>query len=213
MTTSRELLMETFRRMAEAGLNRGTSGNASVRDGTSFYVTPSALPVSVMTAQSMVHMDMSGHVLQGGKPSTEWRIHRDLYAARSDVGAVLHAHATFATTLACLRREVPAVHYMIAVAGGDSIRCAPYSVFGEQALSDDALEALRDRKACLLANHGMIALGQDLDDALAVAIEVESLCEIYWRTLQIGAPAILTAQQMNEVRRKFVDYKKRSPGN
>ena len=200
-------LLETYRRMAELGLNRGTSGNASVRDGAAFLVTPSALPVAQMRPEHMVRMDHAGKVLHGGKPSTEWRIHRDLYAARPEVGAVLHAHATFATTLACLRREVPAVHYMIAVAGGASIRCAPYSVFGEQALSDDALEALRDRKACLLANHGMIALGADLGDALAVAVEVESLCEIYWRALQIGAPHILSAQQMDEVRRKFVDYK------
>jgi len=198
--------------MVELGLNRGTSGNASVRDGEAFFITPSALPVSVMTPESMVRMDLSGKVLQGGKPSTEWRIHRDLYVARPETNAVLHTHATFAATLACLRRDVPAVHYMIAVAGGDSIRCAPYSVFGEQTLSNDALEALRDRKACLLANHGMIALGDDLDDALAVAIEVESICEIYWRTLQVGEPHILTSQQMNEVKRKFADYKKRNPG-
>ena len=129
--------------------------------------------------------------------------------ARADVGAVVHAHSTFATTLACLGREVPAVHYMIALAGGDSIACAAYSVFGEQALSDAALEALRDRKACLLANHGMIALGSDLDDALAVAVEVEFVCEIYWRSLQLGQPNILTARQMDEVKRKFADYKKR----
>jgi L-fuculose-phosphate aldolase len=212
MSDVRQFLLEISRRMVELGLNRGTSGNASVRDGESFFITPSALPVSVMTPESMVCMDLSCNVLQGGKPSTEWRIHRDLYAARPDIGAVLHAHSTFATTLACLRRDVPAVHYMIALAGGDSIRCAPYSVFGEQALSNDALEALRDRKACLLANHGMIALGHGLDDALAVAIEVESICEIYWRTLQIGEPHILTSQQMSEVRRKFADYQKRNPG-
>jgi L-fuculose-phosphate aldolase len=155
----------------------------------------------------MVRVDLKGNVLQGGKPSSEWRIHRDILAARPDVGAVLHTHSTFATTLACLRRDVPAVHYMIAAAGGDSIRCAPYSVFGEQTLSDNALEALRDRKACLLANHGMIALGRSLDDALAVAVEVESVCEIYWRALQAGEPHILTAQQMREVKQKFVEYK------
>lgn len=206
-------LLDIFRQAAELGLNRGTAGNASVRDGDCFLITPSAMPVGVMTPGSMVRMDLSGKVVRGGKPSTEWRIHRDLYAARPRIGAVLHAHSTFATTLACLRRAVPAFHYMIALVGGDSIRCAPYSVFGEQALSDDAIEALRERKACLLANHGMIALGDDPEDALAVAIEVESLCEIYWRTLQAGEPHILTAQQMEEVRRKFADYKRRGPDN
>jgi len=210
MSTARQGLLEASRRMLELGLNRGTSGNASVRNGDSFLVTPSALPVSAMNPESMVCMDYSGQVLQGGKPSTEWRIHRDIYCARPEIGAVLHSHSIFATTLACLRREIPAVHYMIALAGGDSIRCAPYSVFGEQTLSDDALEALRGRKACLLANHGMIALGSNLDDALGVAIEVESICEIYWRTLQVGEPHILNSQQMDEVRAKFDDYKKRS---
>ena len=168
------------------------------------------LPVSEMTTESMVRMDLDGNVLQGGKPSSEWRFHRDILAARPEIGAVLHMHSTFATTIACLRHDVPAVHYHIAIAGGDSIRCTPYTVFGEQNLSDLALEALRDRKACLLGNHGMIALGKDLDDALSVAHEVEFLCEIYWRTLQAGEPQILTAQQMHEVKQKFVEYKKRS---
>jgi L-fuculose-phosphate aldolase len=213
MSEPRQVLLETSRRMVELGLNRGTSGNASVREGESYFITPSALPAAVMTPDSMVRMDLSGRVLQVGKPSTEWRIHRDLYAARPEVGAVIHAHSIFAATLACLRRDVPAVHYMIALAGGDSIRCAPYSVFGEQALSDDVLRALHDRKACLLANHGMVAVGHDLEDALAVAVEVESICEIYWRTLLIGEPHILTAQEMEEVRRKFADYKKRSPAS
>jgi L-fuculose-phosphate aldolase len=207
MADARHQLLDVSRRMVELGLNRGTSGNASVRDGTEFLITPSALPVAVLTPGSLVRMDLPGRVLEGGKPSTEWRIHRDIYQARPEAGAVVHLHSIFASTLACLRREVPAVHYMIAMAGGDSIRCAPYSVFGEQTLSDDALAALRDRKACLLANHGMIALGRDADDALAVAVEVETVCEIYWRALQAGSPHILSAQQMDEVRRKFADYK------
>jgi L-fuculose-phosphate aldolase len=112
----------------------------------------------------------------------------------------------FATTLACLRRDVPPFHYMIAVAGGDSLRCAPYALFGTQALSDGALIALQDRKACLLANHGMIAVGRDLEAALAMALEVETLCEQYWRTLQVGGPALLTAQEMDEALEQFKDY-------
>jgi L-fuculose-phosphate aldolase len=205
----RTALLDTSSRLIELGLNRGSSGNASVRDSAAMLITPSALQVAEMTPESMVRMDLQGNVLQGGKPSSEWRFHRDIFAARSEIGAVIHTHSTFATTIACLRKEVPAVHYMIAMAGGDTIRCTPYSVFGEQELSDHALEALQGRKACLLGNHGMIALGKDLDDALAVAIEVEFLCEIYWRTLQAGEPHILTSQQMHDVNQKFVEYKKR----
>ncbi len=204
-----ELLNATCH-LVELGLNRGASGNASVRDGDGMLITPSALLVSQMTLESMVRMDLQGKVLQGGKPSSEWRFHRDILVSRPEINAVIHTHSTFATTIACLRRDVPAVHYMIALAGGDTIRCTPYSVFGEQELSDHALEALQGRKACLLGNHGMIALGKDLDDALAVAVEVEFLCEIYWRTLQIGEPHILTSQQMHDVKQKFVEYKKRS---
>jgi len=207
--SSRQQLLDTSRRLVELGLNRGASGNASVRDGDGMLITPSALLVSEMTPDRMVRMDLNGKVLHGGKPSSEWRFHRDIFSARPEIGAVVHVHSAFATTIACLRCDVPAVHYMIALAGGDSIRCTPYSVFGEQALSDHALEALRDRKACLLGNHGMIALGKDLDDALAVAVEVEFLCEIYWRTLQVGEPHILTSQQMHDVKQKFVEYKNR----
>ena len=204
----RQQLLDTSRRMVEEGLNRGTAGNASVRCGSNILITPSALPVAEMSAQDMVLLDAEGKVLQGGKPSSEWRFHCDILKARPEIGAVLHMHSTFATTIACLRHNVPAVHYHIAIAGGDTIRCTPYSIFGEQNLSDLALEALRERKACLLGNHGMIALGKELNDALSVALEVEYLCEIYWRTLQAGEPHILTTQQMHEVQHKFVDYKK-----
>jgi len=207
---SRQQLLVTSRRLVELGLNRGTAGNASIRHGDGMLITPSALPVAEMTTDSMVRMDLEGKVLQGGKPSSEWRFHRDIFVARPEIGAVLHMHSTFATTIACLGKDVPAVHYHIAIAGGDSIRCTPYTIFGEQNLSDLALEALHDRKACLLGNHGMVAMGKDLADALSVAQEVEYLCEIYWRTLQAGTPQILTAQQMHEVKEKFVEYKKRS---
>ena len=205
----RTSLLGTSLRMVELGLNRGTAGNASVRCGNDILITPSALPVAEMTEQDLVLIDKEGKVLQGRKPSSEWRFHCDILKARPGINAVLHMHSTYATTMACLGKDIPAVHYHIAIAGGDSIRCTPYTIFGEQNLSDLALEALRDRKACLLGNHGMIALGGDLDDALSVAQEVEYLCEIYWRTLAVGEPNILTAQQMHEVKAKFVEYKKR----
>lgn len=206
MTILREQLLATTRKLSELGLNRGTAGNVSVRDGDGLLVTPSGMPVEAMTPHGMVQMDFDGKAHGSRPPSSEWRFHRDILARRPEVGAVIHTHSMFATTLACLRREVPSFHYMIALTGGDSIRCAPYALFGTQALSDAALAALQDRKACLLANHGMIALGCDLDDALAVTVEVETLCEQYWRTLQAGGPALLTPQQMAEAIEQFKGY-------
>lgn len=192
--------------LAQAGLNRGTSGNISVRGGSGLLVTPSSMPVNAMSAESMVMLDLNGKTTSQLKPTSEWRLHRDILTARPEINAVVHTHSTFATTLACQQLDIPPFHYMIAVTGGDSIRCAPYALFGSQALSDAALLALAGRKACLLAHHGMIALGRDLDDALAVAIEVEALCEQYWRVLQLGAPKILSAAQMSEVMEQFKTY-------
>ena len=206
MSHLREQLLSISRRLCELGLNRGTSGNASVRDGSGFLVTPTGMTVEAMTPHDMVWMSFDGKVQGERQPSSEWRFHRDILQARPEVDAVIHTHAMFATTLACLHREIPPFHYMIAVAGGDTIRCAPYALFGSQALSDAALAALRDRRACLLANHGMIAVGGDLEQALAIAVEVETLCEQYWRALQAGEPVLLTAEQMAEVMEQFKGY-------
>lgn len=169
-------------------------------------VTPSGVTAEEMTPAGMVAMDFSGDVIGAGSPSSEWRFHRDILAERPEIGAVIHTHSRYATALACLNREIPPFHYMIAVVGGDTIRCAPYALFGSQMLSDLALQALQNRKACLLGNHGMIALGEDLADALAVTIEVESLCEQYWSALQVGAPNLLSDCQMQEVLEKFKGY-------
>src|SRR5205807_2815823 len=139
-------------------------------------------------------------------PSSEWRFHRDILSARPEASAIVHTHAMFATTLACLGREIPAFHYMVAVAGGDSIRCAPYATFGTEELSRHAVRALEGRKACLLANHGMIAIGDTLKAALALAVEVESLAAMYWRALQVGAPNLLDADEMARVLEKFRTY-------
>lgn len=203
----REHLLAITRRLSEVGLNRGTSGNVSVRDGEHFLVTPSGMTTEAMTPRDMVQMDFDGQPHGGDHaPSSEWRFHRDILAARPEIGAVIHTHSMFATTLACLRRDIPPFHYMIALAGGNSIRCAPYALFGSQILSDAAVTALHDRKACLLANHGMITLGRDLDEAFAVTVEVETLCEQYWRALQIGAPYLLSAEEMAEVIEQFKGY-------
>ena len=171
------------------------------------------MAVEGMTPASMVKMQLDGSYEFDKIPSSEWRFHRDILQSRTDINAVIHTHSMFATTLACLHKDIPPFHYMIAVTGADTIRCAPYALFGSQPLSDNALAALIDRKACLLANHGMIALGRDLDDALAVAVEVENLCEQYWRILQVshgqlGEPHILTELEMREVFQQFKGYGK-----
>ena len=210
MQISAEKLLSTSQKLAELGLNKGTSGNASVRVDGGFLITPSGMPIEKMTAANMVHMHFDGNVAPSNvqkKPSSEWRFHRDILVNRPEINAVIHTHSMFATTLACLQREIPPFHYMIAVAGGDTIRCVPYALFGSQTLSDFVLLALHERKACLLANHGMIALGRDLDDALAVAEEVENLCEQYWRILQIEPyPPLLTETEMRDVFQQFKGY-------
>lgn len=202
-------MLKASRRLAELGLNRGASGNLSVRSGSGFLVTPSAMPPEIMKPEDMVGMDFGGHVIEGERPSSEWRFHRDILFRRHEIGAVVHVHSPFATTLACLGMEIPPFHYMIAAAGGSTIRCAPYALFGTQALSDHALSALEDRRACLLANHGMIATGRNLEEAVGLAIEVESLCEQYWRAIQVGQPNILSREQMEEVIDKFTGYWRR----
>lgn len=203
----RRELLETARRMNELGLNQGTSGNVSARVEGGMLITPTGMPYEDMRSEDVVEMRHDGHVPAFQLlPSSEWRIHRDLYARRDDVGAVVHAHAMFATTLSCLRRGIPAVHYMIALAGGKDIRCAEYATFGTAELSLATLDALHERKACLLANHGMIAVGNNLKSALRLSLEVETLAAQYWRALQIGQPVILDDEEMERVLEKFDSY-------
>ena len=208
--TLRSDVIATALAMNAAGINRGKSGNVSarlVRAGSAgFLVTPTGMPYAGLAPEDVVAMTLAGESAGPRAPSSEWRFHRDIYASRPDANAIVHAHAPFATSLACLDRGIPAFHYMIAVAGGDDIRCAPYATFGTQALSDHAVAALAGRRACLLAHHGMIALGATLADALALAVEVESLAEMYWRALQIAEPARLPDDEMAVVIAKFATY-------
>ena len=200
-------LVYTAQKLASLGLNKGASGNCSVRNAGGFVITPSGIDTEVMTAESVVAMQMNGDAEANKKPSSEWRFHRDIYQHHPEVNAVIHTHSMFATTIACLHQDVPPFHYMIAMAGGDSIRCAPYALFGTQALSNAALTALKNRKACLLANHGMIAMGTTLEAASALAVEVENLCEQYWRLLQMtAAPLLLSDTEMQAVFEQFKGY-------
>jgi L-fuculose-phosphate aldolase len=203
----RAKIVATALAMNACGLNRGVSGNVSARCGDGFLVTPSAQAYEAMRLPDIVAMTLDGESRGARLPSSEWRFHRDIYLARAEVAAIVHAHAPFATTLACLGLDVPAFHYMIAVAGGKDIRCAPYATFGSQQLSDHALRALEGRMACLLAHHGMIALGKSLDSALALAVEVEALAEQYWRVLQIATPQLLSDAEMDIVLEKFRTYR------
>lgn len=206
MADPRAALIEVAQAMQAAGLNKGTSGNVSVREGDGFLITPTGMAYGALTPDDIPHMSLDGAVTGHRKPSSEWRFHRDLYASRPAVGAVLHAHSPFAVSLACLRLDIPPFHYMIARFGGTTIRCAEYALFGSQALSDAALAAMSERRACLLANHGLLVAGRDPAEALALAIELEELCEQYWRALQIGQPVLLSASEMAEVMARFQGY-------
>ncbi len=202
----REQLIATAVAMNASGINRGTSGNLSVRLDGGFLITPSATNYSDLVAEDIVEMNLEGEWEDSVKPSSEWRFHRDIYRHRTDARAIVHAHPVFCTTLACLGRPIPALHYMVAVAGGTDIRCATYATFGTQELSDHVLAALTDRKACLMANHGLLCFEQDLPRALALAIEIEQLAQVYHQCLTVGEPVILEDEEMARVLEKFKHY-------
>lgn len=201
--TLRDALVTTARRMNTLGINQGVSGNLSVRlpRNRGLLVTPSSLDYETMSAADIIAMDFKGgwRGQEGRRPSSEWRFHCDILAARPDFGAVLHAHPVHATALACHGRGIEPFHYMVAVAGGRDIRCAPYALFGGQALSDHALAALEGRKACLLAHHGLIACGQDLTHALDIAVEVETLAAQYLTACALGPPPLLSDVEIDAV--------------
>ena len=223
---ARRALVDACLRMNALGINQGKAGNASMRwdrgGAPGLLITPSALDYEAMDSGDVVWLSMQTAPGADGEPaprqvdgtrppSSEWRMHRDVYAARSEAAAIVHSHGCFASTLACnggvQRDGIPAFHYMIALFGGADVRCARYATFGTQALSDNALEALRDRLACLLANHGLLALGDSLEQALALALELETLSRMYWQALQLGDPVVLDAREMQRVIARFAAYR------
>jgi len=206
---AQEALIAICREIAGTGLTHGTSGNVSVRrNAQEFFVSPTGLPYDELEAADIPLVHSSGRWFGRRRPSSEWRFHRDIFASRADIAAIVHTHSRHATALACTGRAIPAFHYMVAVAGGTDIRCAPYHPFGTQALSDAALSALEGRRACLLANHGVIACGTDLRAALALAAEVENLAAQYVTALQLGEVHILDEDAMRVVIDKFRTYGK-----
>jgi len=194
----REALLAAVRRVGQAGLNHGATGNLSIRAGAGMLITPTGVPWDRLAAADLVELSPDGVVIGGGEPSSEWRLHAAIYHHRPDAGAVVHAHSPFATTFACLREPIPAVHYMMAVTGGNQVRCGAYAPFGTEALAQATLAALGASRACLLANHGVVTVGGTLDEAVMVAEEVEAVAEYCWRARAIGRPVVLGQEEMTE---------------
>lgn len=199
----RRAMIETCLAMGRCGVNQGMSGNLSVRSGDGLLITPSSLPYDEMQPEEIAFMAFDGTWQGPRRPSSEWRFHRDILAARPDVSVVLHAHPTFCTALAVHGRGIPSFHYMVALAGGHDVRCAPYATFGTEELSAHAVTALEGRLACLLANHGLIVLGSSLKGALALAVEVETLARQYIHALALGEPIILPPDEIERVAEKM----------
>lgn len=212
MNRQREELIATARRMSELGLTPGMSGNVSVRTPSGLLVTPSGMPYGDLVPDDAVEMKADGSMRAGQRaPTSEWQLHRDILGARPDVGAIVHTHSLFCTTIACLRREIPAIHYMVVLAGSDAIPCAEYATFGSAELAVNAVVALRGGSACLLANHGLVALGETLGQALRLAAEVETLASQYWHAAQLGTPHILDRDELVRVRARFAGYGQSRP--
>lgn len=202
----RQQLIETALAMNGSGLNQGTSGNLSARCEDGFLITPSGMDYAGLSVTDIVWMDFDGNARGARKPSSEWRFHAAIYQNRPEANAVLHAHSVSCSALACLSKGIPAFHYMVAIAGGRDIRCANYATFGTPELSEFVIKALQDRKACLMAHHGLTCFEKDLPRALALAIEVEHLASVYSRILTIGDAEILTDEEMDKVLDKFSSY-------
>jgi L-fuculose-phosphate aldolase len=204
--TKRQSIIDACREMNRLGINQGTSGNISLRHDDGMLITPTSVPYDAMQPDQIVFMKLDSAPAAGQRPSSEWRFHRDILQARPEVNAVVHAHPPFATILAIMGLEIPAVHYMIACAGGDTIRCAPYATFGTDELSRHAVTALENRAACLLAHHGMIVVGTSLARAMWLAVEVETLARQYHGCLQIGTPPLLSKAEIDNVRARMAGY-------
>ncbi len=205
-------LVTCMKSLAELGLNPGRAGNASVRvDAERFLITPSGVHPRDLTDYQVVTLSLADeHAPADSIPSSEWRMHRDVLVADKSIKAVVHTHSNAATAVACLGLPIPAFHYMIAVAGGDSIECAPYATFGSHLLSGHVVSALTGRRACLMENHGLIATGSTIQDAVDLALEVEQLASQYLMCLNAGKPTILDKQEMKKVIEKFKHYGKRT---
>ncbi len=207
MKSKNHQIIEAAKRIYTLGLNRGSSGNLSCRaEKKGFLITTSGSSFENLLEENIVTMSNDGKVIDGENPSSEWRIHMDLYKARPDFDAIVHTHSKYASVLACLRKELPSFHYMVAIAGGENVRCCPYALFGTKELSENVIESMVDRRACLMSNHGLVVGSSSLSNAIYIADEVESLCEQYVQALSTGKVHLLTSSQMGKVLKKFKNY-------
>jgi L-fuculose-phosphate aldolase len=206
----RSELVVTAKRMSALGLTPGMSGNVSVRSERGLLVTPSGMPYDELVADDAVQLAADGSARPGQRaPTTEWRLHRDILAVRTDVNAIVHTHSLFCTALSMLRRPLPAVHYSIVLANTDEVPCADYATFGSAELASNVVAALHGGNASLMANHGMVALGATLSAALRLAAEIETLASQYWHACQLGSPTILDGAELARVRARFAEYGQR----
>ncbi len=203
-----QAVVDTARGMNRQGLNQGRSGNVSARQGQGMLISASGCDFDTMSTEHVVTCDLDGHYEGSLKPSSEWGFHAAIYRQRPDARAVVHVHSPWTTSLACLNKPVPAFHYMVAVAGGTDIPCVPYATFGTAELAQNIQAGIAERDACLIANHGQVALADSLDAALELAREVELLARCYMQALNVGEPVLLTEEQMSEVLEKFHGYRR-----
>lgn len=207
----RSEIVAVGQRMSSSGLSPGKSGNLSVRVDGGMLITPTGIPYTEMRAADIVEVRADGRVVPGQRvASSEWRVHLAIYKSRPDAGAVVHTHSLNATALSCLHRGIPAFHYMVAEFGGEKIACAPYATYGSEDLARFTIKALGPRNACLLANHGSVALGESVRQAYDRAAALEALAAQYARALQIGRPRVLSAREMARVIEKFKTYGKQT---
>ncbi len=206
----RDAIVQACRAMNAQGLNQGMSGNISVRHGATMLITPTATPYDLMSASDIAAMaidDEAGSWVGPKRPSSEWRMHRDILVARPEFGALVHAHPVTCTALGMMRRGIPPCHYMVAAFGGEDVRCAGFATFGTAELSALVVEALQDRSACLMANHGMIACGRDLGQAFWRATELEALARQYHACLTACGPVMLSAEEIRQAQEQFAGYR------
>lgn len=211
MKEERQLIVEYGKKLLTSGLTKGTGGNLSIfnRDKGLFAISPTGIDYFQTEPEDVVILSIDGEQVEGHrKPSSEVEMHRVFYERRTDIDAIIHTHTMYATTLACLNWSLPPVHYMVALAGLD-VRCAKYATYGTKELAENAFEAMKDRKAVLLANHGLLAGTNDLLNAFNITEEIEYCAELYYRTKSIGEPVILSEEEMILMLDKFKTYGQR----
>lgn len=205
----KEMVVAFGKKLASSGLTAGTGGNISLynREKKLMAISPSGIDYFQTLPEDVVLMDLTGKIVEGKrKPSSEWQMHLIYYQKRHDVNAVVHAHSTYSTILSTCQRDLPASNYLIAIAGGNNVRCAQYATFGTLELAENSFTAMKDRYACFLANHGLLACGYDIQQAFGVAEEIERLAQLHYSACLLGEPTILSDDEMNVVLKKFKTY-------